>query len=109
MSNRAVRRHPSKRAKEGKGAKAAVSPASRPGPGRAAPRREAGAGSATLRNWRPRFFMDIFNELRKVSWPSREEISHLTVVVVVVTLILGAILGAIDIGFGWLVDNTLLR
>ena len=108
MSNRAVRRHPAKRGKEGKGAKAPVSPVSRPGAGRAASRREASAG-APLRSWRPRFFMDIFNELRKVSWPSREDVRHLTVVVVVVTLILGAILGAIDIGFGWLVDNTLLR
>ncbi len=109
MSNRAVRRHPSKRPKEGKGAKAPVSPVSRPGAGRATPRREASAGTATPRSWRPRFFMDIFNELRKVSWPSRADIRHLTVVVVVVTLFLGAVLGAIDIGFGWLVDNTLLR
>jgi preprotein translocase SecE subunit len=53
--------------------------------------------------------MDIINELRKVAWPSREDIIHLTGVVVVVTLILGAVLGAIDIGFGWLIDNTLLR
>ena len=53
--------------------------------------------------------MDIFNELRKVAWPSREDVVHLTGVVVVVALILGALLGAIDIGFGWLVDNTLLR
>jgi preprotein translocase subunit SecE len=53
--------------------------------------------------------MDIYTELRKVVWPSREDTVHLTVVVVIVTLILGAILGAIDIGFGWLIDNTLLR
>ena len=109
MSNRSGRRHPSRRAKEGKGAKVPASPASRPSSGRAAPRREANAGSATRRSWSPRFLKDIFNELRKVSWPSREEISHLTVVVVVVALSLGALLGAIDIGFGWLVDNTLLR
>lgn len=109
MSNRSVRRHPSKRSKEGKSAKVPVSPVSRPSAGRAAPRREANAGSAPRRSWSPRFLKDVFNELRKVSWPSRDEISHLTVVVVVVALFLGALLGAIDIGFGWLVDNTLLR
>ena len=53
--------------------------------------------------------MDIYSELRKVVWPSRQDTIHLTVVVVIVTLILGAVLGAIDIGFGWLIDNTLLR
>ncbi len=109
MSNRGVRRHPGRQAKEGKGAKAAALPRSRPSAGRAAPRRDGGSGSAGLRSWRPRFFMDIFNELRKVAWPSREDVVHLTGVVVVVTLILGALLGAIDIGFGWLIDNTLLR
>jgi len=56
-----------------------------------------------------RFFKEVWVELGKVVWPSREDTVHLTVVVVVVTLILGAILGAIDIGFGWLIDNTLLR
>ncbi len=101
MSNRAVRRHPAKRAKAGKAAK--------PLGGRSGAGREGGSGVAGRRSWRPRFFMDIFNELRKVAWPSREDIGHLTFVVVVATLFLGALLGAIDIGFGWLIDNTLLR
>ena len=105
--NRAVRRHPAKQAKEGRRAKAAIAPVSRPG--RAAPRREGRSFLAALVGWRPRFFMDIINELRKVTWPTREDTIHLTVVVVVVTLILGAVLGAIDIGFGWLIDHTLLR
>jgi preprotein translocase subunit SecE len=109
MSNRSVRRHPTRQAKEGRGARAAALPGSRQGAGRAPPRRDGGSGSVGLRSWRPRFFMDIFNELRKVAWPSRDDVVHLTGVVVVVALILGALLGAIDIGFGWLVDNTLLR
>jgi len=29
--------------------------------------------------------------------------------VVIVTVLIGAFLGGIDIGFGWLVDNTLLN
>ena len=44
-----------------------------------------------------------------MSWPTRQDTVHLTVAVVIVTLALGAILGAIDIGFGWLIDNTILR
>ena len=52
---------------------------------------------------------DIISELRKVVWPSREDTLHLAVVVCIVTIIFGAVLGLIDIGFGWLVDNTILR
>jgi preprotein translocase SecE subunit len=53
--------------------------------------------------------MDIITELRKVAWPTRDDVVYLTIVVVVVTIIIGAILGAIDIGFGWLIDHTILR
>jgi preprotein translocase subunit SecE len=52
--------------------------------------------------------MDIINELRKVVWPSRQDTVHLTVVVVAVALLVGAVLGAIDIAFGRLIDNLLL-
>ena len=57
----------------------------------------------------PRFIMDIVNELRKVVWPTRDTVVHLTVVIVIVTIIIGAVLGLIDIGFGWLIDETLLN
>jgi preprotein translocase subunit SecE len=76
---------------------------------RAAPRGEGRSGLAAVTSWRPRFIMDIINELRKVVWPSRQDTAHLTVVVVVVALLVGAALGGIDIGFGWLIDNLLLR
>jgi len=84
---------------------------------RAMPRAAAGtagtakgaAGRAGALGWRPRFVMDIWSELKKVVWPTRDDVVYLTVVVVLVTVILGAILGAIDIGFGWVIDKTLLR
>ncbi len=77
----------------------------------AAPRgqREEKGFAGSLKSWRPRFVLDIVSELRKVTWPTRQDTVHLTVVVVVVTLAIGALLGAIDIGFGWLIDHTLLR
>ena len=86
-----------------------ASPPSRPSlprAGKAAPRAQGRGG---LLAWRPRFFMDIISELRKVVWPTREDTMYLAVVVVIVTIIFGALLGAIDIGFGWLVDQTLLK
>ena len=57
----------------------------------------------------PKFFRDIISELRKVTWPTREETTRLTVAVVAVSLTIGMVLGGIDIGFNWVVDHTLLR
>lgn len=56
-----------------------------------------------------RFFGDILSELKKVTWPTREETTRLTVAVLAVSITIGMLLGSIDIGFNWLVDNTLLR
>jgi len=56
-----------------------------------------------------KFFGDIFSELKKVTWPTREETTRLTVAVVAVAVTIGLVLGGIDIGFNWVVDNTLLR
>jgi preprotein translocase subunit SecE len=52
---------------------------------------------------------DIINELKKVTWPTREETTRLTVAVIVVTVAIGLALGGVDIGFNWLVEKTLLR
>jgi preprotein translocase SecE subunit len=56
-----------------------------------------------------RGLQDIINELKKVTWPPREEVVRLTVAVVVVSVVIGLALGGVDLGFNWLVDNTLLR
>jgi preprotein translocase subunit SecE len=56
-----------------------------------------------------RSIQDIVNELKKVTWPTREEVTRLTVAVVIVSVVIGLALGGVDLGFNWLVDNTLLR
>ena len=58
---------------------------------------------------RPRWAMDIIGELRKVTWPTRQETAHLTVVVIVVSILVGALLGASDLGFSWLLENVFLE
>jgi preprotein translocase subunit SecE len=58
---------------------------------------------------KPAWIMDIISELRKVTWPSRQEVGYLTTVVIIVSLIVGAILGTADLGFGWFVEQTILR
>jgi preprotein translocase SecE subunit len=55
------------------------------------------------------YMLEIGSELRKVSWPTREETTRLGFAVIVVSVSIGLALGGVDIGFNWLVDNTLLR
>ena len=58
---------------------------------------------------RPRWATDIISELKKVTWPSRAETTHLTMVVVAVSLLFGVILGGADLGFSWLIEQTVLK
>ncbi len=106
--SRALRRHPPTKAKGSRG-RAGARPIPRTGAARAAPPGEGRSGLSAVASWRPRFAMDIINELRKVVWPSRQDATYLTIVVLIVAAIVGAALGGIDIGFGWLIDNTLLK
>lgn len=43
------------------------------------------------------FMTDLVNELKKISWPTKKETIKLTVVVLTISLIVGAYLGIIDI------------
>lgn len=58
---------------------------------------------------RPRWAEDIISELRKVTWPTREEAWYLTVVVIIVASVIGVFLGGIDMFFNWFIDNTILQ
>jgi preprotein translocase subunit SecE len=57
----------------------------------------------------PGWMDDIFSELKKVTWPTREETAYLTWVVLVVAVIVGIMLGVVDVFFNWLIDRILLR
>ena len=102
MSNRALRRQKTREPKAKQGAAKRAIPST-------GPSRPSSSGGGGILSWRPQFLVDIFTELRKVVWPTRPDVVHLTIVVVIVTLILGAILGAIDIAFGFIIDEALLN
>ena len=102
--SRALRRHPLA-AKAPRQAGSAPAPPRLPRP---SPRpQRPGRGLAGI--FRPRFVEDILSELRKVTWPTRQETVNLTMVVIVVAVAVGLILGGVDILFNWLIENTLLR
>ncbi len=48
------------------------------------------------------FFGDVFSELRKVTWPSRQEASRLTMLVIALAAVMGVFLG----GFDWLFSRV---
>jgi preprotein translocase subunit SecE len=51
---------------------------------------------------------DIFDELKKVVWPSRKETTRLTVMVIGLVIVMGIFLGALDFGFSQLVAKVFL-
>ncbi|HET7472590.1 MAG TPA: preprotein translocase subunit SecE [Candidatus Limnocylindrales bacterium] len=46
-----------------------------------------------------RFFDEAWSELKKVSWPTREQVRNLTVLVFVVSFSVGVYITALDLGF----------
>ncbi|MGI6173558.1 MAG: preprotein translocase subunit SecE [Christensenellales bacterium] len=51
-----------------------------------------------------RAFKDMFAELKKVTWPSKEDLVNYTIVVLVFMLVMGVLIGLIDGASGWLVS-----
>jgi preprotein translocase subunit SecE len=47
------------------------------------------------------YFRGVSTEVRKVTWPTREEARRLTTIVLAVTVFFSIILGAIDLFYGW--------
>lgn len=54
-----------------------------------------------------RFFAGIVDELKKVTWPSRKDALRLTAMVIAVSIVLGAALGAFDYLFTFLAETFL--
>ena len=54
------------------------------------------------------FISETIAELKKVSWLSRREAFYLTGLVLLVAITVGAILGAIDFGFSFIINNLII-
>ena len=51
-----------------------------------------------------RSLREMFGELKKVTWPTKKDMINYSVVVLVFIVIMGVIIGLIDLGAGSLVD-----
>jgi preprotein translocase subunit SecE len=56
-----------------------------------------------------KFVNDIISELKKVTWPTRQEATYLTTLVIIFTVAVAIVLGVIDYGFSKLMNVILLR
>lgn len=55
------------------------------------------------------YLQDVRGEVRKVSWPTWEDLRKSTVVIIIIILILGAIIGLMDLFFSKLLIDFLGR
>jgi preprotein translocase subunit SecE len=46
-----------------------------------------------------RYFNEVWSELRKVSWPTREQVRNLTVLVFAISLVVGIYISVLDAFF----------
>ncbi|HLZ68605.1 MAG TPA: preprotein translocase subunit SecE [Dehalococcoidia bacterium] len=106
--NREARRHPPQ-AKPGRGGRASSARPSLSTGGVSSGRGGARLGGAGRSLFRANWLQDIWSEMKKVQWPTRTEAWHLTLVVILVSVVVGVALGGIDSGFGWFMEHTVLK
>jgi len=61
-----------------------------------------------IKEWWPttrNFLRDVWVEMKKTSWPGRNEVLGTTVVVIVACFLFGFYLFAVDAGLSWLIDK----
>ncbi len=54
------------------------------------------------------FFREARVELSRVNWPSRKELVRYTVLVILISIVMAAFLGGLDLIFSYLVETYLL-
>jgi len=58
--------------------------------------REEKKGTRKQQNAVQRYIKETIGELRKVTWPTRREAANLTIIVIIVTFAMSALLGILD-------------
>jgi len=58
-----------------------------------------------LLNKTKKFLNGIKSEIKKVTWPSMQEVYSTTILVIIAVIFFGFYLWSMDLVFGWLVQN----
>jgi len=56
-----------------------------------------------------RFLIEVYHEILKVTWPTRQEMLKWLVVVIVISLIMAFYVGVIDLAFTKVLEYILIR
>ena len=64
-------------------------------------------GQVARRAFNARMVGEVIGELRRVTWPTKEETLRLTVIVIAVSVAIGAFLGLVDLGFSRIMNFAL--
>ena len=51
-----------------------------------------------------KFFKESKSELKKVTWPSKNQLIHNTLIILAFIVITGIILSVCDVAFAWIID-----
>ncbi len=54
-----------------------------------------------------KFIKEAYIELRKVTWPSKQQVINYTIVVIIVSVAVAIFLGMLDMGFSSVIENIL--
>jgi preprotein translocase subunit SecE len=54
-----------------------------------------------------KFFVEVWLELKKVSWPTRRELRDSTLVVIISVFVLGMVIAVFDQISSWIINNIL--
>ena len=55
------------------------------------------------------FLREAYSEMKKVSWPTREQTIHYTTLVIAISLSIAAFLGILDYMFGNFIKEVILK
>jgi len=65
-----------------------------------APARRSVGSEPARRKLGFQFFREIVGELKRAVWPTREQATRLTILVIVISTSVGILLGVVDLAFG---------
>ena len=57
----------------------------------------------------PEFFKDVKVEMKKVTWPTRNETFNKTLIVIVIFIVAAVILGGLDAIFTWIMRTFVIK
>jgi preprotein translocase subunit SecE len=55
------------------------------------------------------FMQDVFKELRRVTWPTRQETTKYVISVIIVSVFVAMILGLLDLLFFHILENYIIK